>query len=86
MYKIEFEDKAFKLLSKLDKQIQKRILKYLNQPIFLKNPKLFGKALLYERKGNWRFRVDDYRIICRIEEKKLIVLVLDIGHRKEIYK
>ena len=54
--------------------------------LFLLNPKKFGKSLLYNHKGNWRYRVEDYRIICRIEEKELIILVLAIGHRKNIYK
>ena len=85
MYKIIFEDKASKLLSKLDKPTQKQILKYLNKKELAKTPKLFGKALLYGHKGNWRYRVGDYRIICRIEDKEIIILVLDIGHRKEIY-
>ncbi|OFW80858.1 MAG: addiction module toxin RelE [Alphaproteobacteria bacterium RIFCSPLOWO2_01_FULL_40_26] len=86
MWKVVFEEKALKLLSKLDKTVQKQILKYLNRDSFLKNPKSFGKALLYEKRGNWRFRVGDYRVICRLEERQLIVLVLDLGHRREIYK
>jgi mRNA interferase RelE/StbE len=52
----------------------------------LQNPKNFGKPLPYGFKASWRYRIEDYRIICRIEEKELIILVLAIGHRKEIYK
>ena len=86
MWQIHFEEKAFKLLSKLDKSVQLQILKYLNRKEFLKSPKSFGKALLYEKKGNWRYRIGDYRVICRLEEKKLIILVFDLGHRRKIYK
>ena len=86
MWKIIFEDKAFKLLSKLEKSAQKEILHYLNRKELLQNPRNFGKALLHEKKDNWRYRVGDYRLICRFENKELIVLVLDVGHRKEIYK
>lgn len=85
MYKIKFDEKAAKSFKKLDHTIQKKIIFYLEQPDLLKNPKTFGKALLYNQKGNWRYRIGDYRIICRITEKELTVLVLATGHRKEIY-
>ncbi|NBV05708.1 MAG: type II toxin-antitoxin system RelE/ParE family toxin [Proteobacteria bacterium] len=86
MYKVKFNDKAAKSLSKIDNKIQQKIISYLEQPALLKNPKTFGKALLGDKKGSWRYRVNDYRIICHIIEKELIVLALDIGHRKEIYR
>ncbi len=85
MYKIKFSDGSVKSLKKLDKNIQQKIISYLEQPLLLKDPKSLGKALLYERKGSWRYRIGDYRVICQIIEKELIVLTLDIGHRKEIY-
>jgi mRNA interferase RelE/StbE len=69
----------------LTAQHRKKISEYLDQESLLKKPKLFGKPLLYSHKGNWRYRVGDYRIICRIEEKELVILVLDVGHRKNIY-
>jgi len=86
MYKISFSKKAFKILSKLGKPIQNKIIKYLEQKELLKNPTAFGKMLLYKKKGNWRFRVGDYRIITKIFDDKILILIVDLGHRKEIYE
>lgn len=50
------------------------------------NPRLTGKALQGKLSGLWRYRVGDFRLLCRIEDNELIILVIEIGHRKEIYK
>lgn len=84
MWKIFYESSATKFLKKVDKNTKVKILKYLQKIIH--NPKSFGKALTGNKIGLWRYRVGDYRIICRIQNKELTVLVLDIGHRKDIYK
>ena len=85
MYKVIFEKKALKLFAKLDGQTQRQILKYLKQQDLLQNPKSFGKPLLREKKGNWRYRVGSHRIICKILDDELIILVVDARHRKQIY-
>lgn len=86
IWKIKFEDKALKQLRKLDNNSQNIILKYLRSRIGTpENPKRFGKALIGDMKGLWRYRVDNYRIICRLEEDILTVLVVKIGHRRNIY-
>lgn len=84
MWKIFYEASAEKFLKNVDKAAKVRILKYLQK--ITNNPKSFGKALTGDKIGLWRYRVGDYRIICRIRDKELVVLVLDIGHRKDIYK
>jgi len=87
MWKVEFEQNAAKELRKLDKQAQKEILNYLRQRIATEDdPMRFGKALSKELKGLWRYRIKDYRIICNIEDKVMIVLVLRVAHRKHIYR
>ncbi len=86
MYKITFTSSASKIFRKLDSQIKNKVIAYFDQDKLLKNPKSFGKALLYEQRGNWRYRVGDYRIICKIIEKELVILILDLGHKKEVYK
>jgi mRNA interferase RelE/StbE len=85
LYQIQLEDKAFKALGKLDRPIRQRIFDYLEEISLSQNPKLFGKPLLFEKRGNWRYRVGDYRIICRFKDRELVILVIDVGHRKEIY-
>jgi mRNA interferase RelE/StbE len=86
--RIEFSAAADRELSKLDKQNSWRILKFLHERLAkLDNPRSLGKALQGARFGEfWRYRVGDYRLICKIEDALLVVLVLRIGNRKEIYR
>jgi mRNA interferase RelE/StbE len=84
MWKITYEKQPEKFLKKSDKKIKIRILKYLQQVI--ENPRLFGKALTAGMGGLWRYRVGDYRIICELKDREFTVLVIDIGHRSEVYK
>jgi mRNA interferase RelE/StbE len=85
---IEFSADAVRELSKLDKQNSTRILKFLHERIAkLDNPRSIGKALQGARFGEfWRYRVGDFRLICKIEDARLVVLVLRIGDRKQIYR
>jgi len=85
-YQIEFLDDAFKDLKKLGKPAQKRILKYLKERVSnCENPRDFGKPLKGSLYNLWRYRVDKYRIICRIEDDRLCVLVVRIAHRSKSY-
>jgi mRNA interferase RelE/StbE len=83
---IEFKNKARKSLLHFDKNTQNKIEYFLNQLILQDNPRSQGKALKGKYAGLWRYRVGDYRLICHIEDNKLIILVLDIGHRQGIYQ
>ena len=84
---IEWDDDAIKQFAKIGGSNRAAISKYLNERIAGKNePRRFGKALSRELKGLWRYRVGDFRIICRIEDHRLVVLVVGIGHRKEVYE
>ena len=83
---VEVSDYAEKQLCKLDKPIQKRLLDWLEDRIEgCKNPRHFGEPLRGEMAGLWRYRIGDYRVICEIQDKQLVVLALAIGHRREIY-
>jgi mRNA interferase RelE/StbE len=84
---VEFDERARKDLRRLDAIVQKSILRYLRQRLAIAaDPRRLGKPLHGEFAGLWRYRVGDWRLVCRIEDKKLIVLVLTIGHRREIYR
>ncbi|MGS2717038.1 type II toxin-antitoxin system RelE family toxin [Eionea flava] len=84
---VEFDDAAAKELRKLDKQAQHEILRYFRKRIATdKDPRRFGKPLARDLAGLWRYRLRNYRMICNIENNKLIVLVLRVGHRKDIYE
>lgn len=85
-WKIEFNEQAKKQFLKLDKQSQKQLQTYFNTKILkLGNPKLSGKALSSNKKGLWRYRVNKFRIICRIEKELLVVLVAKIAKRDVVY-
>ena len=87
MYRFETTKKFDKEIRKIDKSNAKLILKYIKKNILpLDNPRDKGKALLGDKKGLWRYRIGDYRLICKIEDDKLLILALRIGHRKDIYK
>jgi mRNA interferase RelE/StbE len=63
------------------------ILRYLRERIAnCDDPRRFGKALSHNKADLWRYRVGDYRIICEIQDRKLVVLVIAVGHRREIYE
>jgi mRNA interferase RelE/StbE len=84
---IEFEERAKRDLSKLDKSIQREIVRYLETRIANSHdPRSFGHALSHNLSGLWRYRVRDYRIVCKLEQDRLIVLVVAIGHRSQVYK
>lgn len=85
MWQITFSSKSKKELLKIDFSIQKQILNFLNEEKLKISPKSSGKALVGNFKGLWRYRVGDYRIICEIKNKELIVLVISIGHRSRVY-
>jgi mRNA interferase RelE/StbE len=87
-WKIEVSVAADRELFKLDAQHARRILKFLHERVTkLDDPRSIGKALQGSRLGEfWKYRVGDYRLICKIEDDRLIVLVLRVGHRKEIYR
>jgi mRNA interferase RelE/StbE len=84
---VEFSDEAERDFSKLDKPIQRRIYRYLNERIAQADDvRDYGKSLQHELSGLWRYRVGDYRILCRIEDQRLTVLVVEIGHRSNVYE
>ena len=77
-------DKEFK---KLDKYTQRMLVAWINKNLEnCTNPRIYGKGLTSNRRGQWRYRIGDYRIICNIEDNKLVILALTIGHRRDIYK
>ena len=80
-YKVIFTERAKKQLKKLEKHIG-----WLEKNIQnCENPRLHGKGLVENKSGQWRYRIGDYRVICEIQDKEIIVLVLEVGHRIEIY-
>ena len=86
-WRIELAASAEKSLSKLDRTAAKRITTFLRERVAsADDPRSSGKALAGQLAGLWRYRVGDYRVICQIEDGKLLILVVTIGHRGDIYR
>ncbi|MFZ0962865.1 MAG: type II toxin-antitoxin system RelE/ParE family toxin [Terriglobia bacterium] len=84
---IEYDPRALTDLKKLDRKIQRESLDYKDYRVAkAKDPRDFGKPLRASKFGLWRYRVQDYRIICELQEKRLVVLVVAVGHRSTIYE
>ena len=87
MYSIYTTTRFDREFKKLDFYTQKVLKAWIHKNIEnCENPRLHGKPLSNERSGQWRYRIGDYRLICEIQDNKLIILALSVGHRKEIYK
>lgn len=85
-WEIEYTATAQKALLSLERGTAKRIKKYLDERIATtENPRRFGKGLSSNLAGLWRYRIGDYRVIVDIQDDKILVLVLAIGHRSSIY-
>lgn len=87
MWEVIFERKAQKQFNALDSQIKKRIAKFIDERLIpSNNPREIGRALVGATLGDhFRFRIGDYRLICNIQDKEIVILVLRIAHRNEVY-
>ena len=85
-WRIEIDKDVQREMRKLDKQVAKRITAKLREVSQLDDPRSMGKGLTGNLAGLWRYRAGDYRIICDIEDGALVILVVDVAHRREVYK
>ena len=86
-WRIEITRTAEKQITKLDHKAQESILRFLEDRLkSTDDPSQWGKALHGEKRCLWRYRVGDYRLICDIQDERITVLVLELGHRKDVYR
>ena len=86
-YKVEVSVRFIREFRKLDKYTQRMIRSWIDKNLVdTADPRIHGKALTANRSGQWRYRIGDYRLICSIEDDRLVILALTVGHRSEIYK
>lgn len=85
-YTVTFTKDALKQLKKMDKVTAALILGWIRNNLQgCDNPRVHGKGLTANRSGQWRYRVGDYRIIAEIQDDNVLILVLNIGHRRDVY-
>ncbi len=84
---IEYDPEAIKDLNKLNRSVRLEIFRYMQERIAQTDtPRNFGKPPQYDKFGLWRYRVRDFRIVCELQETRQVVLVVGVGHRKNVYK
>lgn len=88
VWRIEFDEPVKKQLTKLDRQIAQRITAFMLERVAtLDNPRMIGEALPGSKLGEfWKYRVGDYRILCRLEDDILRVFVIKVGNRRDVYR
>lgn len=86
IYEISTTEKFDKAFKKLDRQTQRIIKAWIEKNLInCENPRIHGKALTSNRSGQWRYRVGDYRILAEIHDNKLVLILVDVGHIRDIY-
>jgi mRNA interferase RelE/StbE len=86
-WRIEITRTAEKQIKKLDRTAQNSIVIFLRKRLEpASDPRQWGKALQGEKRGLWRYRVGDYRLICDIQDQRITILILELGHRKDVYR
>lgn len=84
---IEYDRRVVKELKKLDRKIQRAVLDFFDERVAsLDDARSLGKPLSGKLAGLWRYRIGDYRAVCKIENEGLVVLVLRVRHRSSVYK
>ena len=86
-YHVEFSRRALKDIKRLDKATAALILGWIRKNLEgCENPRAHGKGLTANHSGEWRYRVGDYRLLAEIQDGKLVIIMLTVGHRSEVYK
>ena len=86
-YSVRYTKKAIQSLKKLDRPILILIKSWIEKNLVdTDNPRRLGKGLTSNRSGQWRYRVGNYRILAEIEDRELIILVIEVGHRSIVYE
>jgi mRNA interferase RelE/StbE len=86
-YRVKIEAQAKKQLKKMDKQVARTIYSWMYRNLEnCTNPRQYGKALNGKLKGLWRYRVGVYRLVAQISDQTITILILNVGHRKEVYR
>jgi mRNA interferase RelE/StbE len=86
-FRVEYTRTAVKQLKKIDRKIAALILSFIEDKLVgCDNPRLHGKAWQGNMNDKWRYRVGDYRILAKIEDETVVIVIVEVGHRREIYK
>lgn len=86
-YEVETTARFDREFKKLDRYTQRMIKAWIEKNLIgCSDPRRHGKGLTANRSGQWRYRIGDYRLICKIKDNELVILALTVGHRREVYE
>ena len=86
-YSVETTERFDKVFRKLDRYTQKLVRAWIMKHLTnCEDPRAYGKALSADIRGLWRYRIGDYRLLCSIQDDRLVILMLTVGHRREVYR
>ena len=86
-FSVRYDEKALKQLKKMDRSVQRLIVNWIEKNLIdTENPRLHGKGLSGDKSGYWRYRVGDYRVIADIRDEEIIIVIVEIGHRRDFYR
>ena len=86
-YAVETTQRFDREFKKLDRYTQRMLKAWIEKHLVgCENPRALGKGLMANRRGTWRYRIGDYRLLCDIQDERLVILALTIGHRREVYQ
>ena len=86
-YIVKYSERAMKILRKMDSYDRAHIKRWIEKNLIgCLEPRIYGKNLIGNQSGMWRYRIGDYRVIANINDEEVIILIVKIGHRKEIYR
>lgn len=87
MWRLRYSRRADKQLGKLDPGVRRIIIAWLAKHVDgCEDPRAMGRGLTAGMSGKWRYRIGDYRVLCEIQDEELVVLAIEIGHRRDIYR
>lgn len=85
MFRVEWSERSVRRLDRLDREVARAIVRYMAERVqTAESPRSLGRPLRGE--GIWRYRVGDYRVLCQIRDDVMIVLVIEVGHRRDVYR
>jgi mRNA interferase RelE/StbE len=85
-YRVVIQEEAYKALRKMDGSVRRLILAYIRSRLEnIEDPRSLGHALVADRAGQWRYRVGDYRILARIDDAEIVIYIVKVGHRRDVY-
>ncbi len=86
-FEVLYSKRAEKEMKKMDPYTRRMIFAWIEKNLVgCQDPRAIGKSLTGDKQGQWRYRIGDYRLLCDIQDEKLVILALSVGHRREIYR